>query len=128
MEQFRYQCLYCNFGRDTESLVLNHMSISHTKQANFPCRNEPCHFSPRKVFRTAVHRKRHEDFCGAEKKYVCQFCEKKYKRKKSYDNHIYVGKAQGYTIVIYAAETTSQKIHIKLIIGMEIVLPYLREK
>ena len=83
MQQYRYQCLYCNFGRDTESLVLNHMSVEHTKQANFPCRNDPCHFTPRKVFRTAVHRKRHEDFCGAEKKYVCQFCEKSTKEKKA---------------------------------------------
>ena len=94
MGQHRYMCLYCKFGRDTESLVLNHMAVEHTHQANFPCRNDPCHFTPRKVFRTAVHRKRHEDFCGAEKKYVCQFCEKKYKRKKSFDNHIYVVHSQ----------------------------------
>ena len=88
MKQYSHYCLYCNFGRHEDSLVLSHMAKAHQAPKDHKC--SICS----KEFPSVQHLKRHVAICGIGKVHVCQYCEKRFIHTNNLQNHIQVTHTQ----------------------------------
>ena len=84
LKEFSHYCLYCNFGRHEEGLVLSHMAKVHQAPKEHKC--SICS----KEFPSVQHLKRHVAICGSDKIHICQYCEKRFMHQQNLQNHIQV--------------------------------------
>lgn len=82
-----HYCNYCSFGRNEKHLVVAHTQETHCTGFSYKCeKREGC----TAVFNTMFKLKRHQKYCGEEKKFECEYCKHKFMREANMGHHIKV--------------------------------------
>ncbi|XP_005104489.1 myoneurin isoform X12 [Aplysia californica] len=77
-----FTCTICCVESESRTLLQRHMSMQHGQQLPFPCS-----LCPRGFF-TSSGFKRHLNDHGSEKKFSCQYCDLKVKRRQYLISHL----------------------------------------
>ena len=82
-----HYCLYCSFGRNEKHLVVSHTETVHGLGQSYKCeKTEQC----TAVFNSMFKLKRHQKYCGEDKKFQCEYCTHKFMREANMGHHIKV--------------------------------------
>ena len=84
LNEYLYWCKYCSnppYGADKKHVVENHQFNLHGDGQSYPC--SLCE----KMYPSTHSRNQHMKYCGAAKKFLCMYCNRKYKRVKNLKVH-----------------------------------------